>query len=154
MINRFFKSISPQLPFPLEKLYTHPVGILNEGDANARTEVLGIDREYDPLFLEFVTKSIKFSPYMKAKVIHTPSQAPFRIRLLTRSLAANNDGGAFEGDEYLRGTANFCAADYFTTQFVGVPGCSGLRVLTNEMNVVESDAGISHNGFLPPAKCY
>jgi hypothetical protein len=121
MIIRFFKSISPLLPFPLEKLYTHTVGSLNEGDANARTEVHGVDRECDPPFLEFVTKTIKLSMYMEAKVIRAPLQALFPARLLTRSLATNNDGGAFEGDENLRGTTNFCATDYFAAQFVLVP---------------------------------
>ena len=64
MIIGFFKLIAPLLPFPLEKLYTHPVGSLNEGDANARTEVLGIERECDPLLLGFAAKTIEFSMYM------------------------------------------------------------------------------------------
>jgi len=147
MIIRFFKSISPLLPFPLEKLYTHTVGSLNEGDADARAEVHGVECECDSVVLEFGTKTIKISVHMEAKVIGAPLQALFSARLLTRSLATDNDGGAFEGDENLRCTTNFIAADDFAAQFVRVPGCSGLRVLTNEVDMVESDAGICHNVF-------
>jgi hypothetical protein len=144
MMIRFFKSISSLLSFPLENLYTHTVGSLNEGDANARAEVLGFGRECDPLFLEIFTKTIKFSMYMETKMIRTPYQALFHIRLLTRSLATDNYGGAFEGDENLRGTTNFSAADYFAAQFVGVPGCSGLGILTDEVDMVKNDVDITH----------
>lgn len=143
-----------QLPFSLEKLYAHAVRSLNERDANAWSEVHGVDRERNSLLLEFVTKTIEISMHMEAKVIRAPFQTLFPARLLTRSLATDNNGGTFKSNENLRGTANFMAVDDFAAQFFRIPGCSGLRVLTDEVDVVKYDAGIIHNDFFPPAKCY
>jgi len=136
----------------LEKLYAYAVGRLNECDANGRTEIHGVEREQDSLFSEIVTKTIEISTHMEAKVVRAPMQALFPVRLLTRSLATDNDGGALEGDKNLRGATNFIANDDFAAQLVHVPGCSGLRVLTDEVDMVKNDAGITHNGFLPPSK--
>ncbi len=102
-----------QLPFSLEKLYAHAVRSLNERDANAWSEVHGVDRERNSLLLEFVTKTIEISMHMEAKVIRAPLQPVFPVRLLTRSLATDDHGCAVEGDDNLRGTTNFMGRDDF-----------------------------------------
>jgi hypothetical protein len=136
-----------QLSFLNEKLYAHVVGGFYESDASGRVEVPGFNRKNDSLFLELVTKTIEIPLYLETIVIRAPMHTLFSARLLTRSLTTDHHDGTLEGYKNLRGATYFIAADDFAAQFVHIPGCSGLRVLTDVVDMVKNDAGIRHNNF-------
>jgi hypothetical protein len=139
-----YAAILFSLSFSLEKFYANPVRGVDKRDANVRSKVHGVKRKCDAFFLETVTKPIKISLHTKAKVIGPPFHPLSGDYFLARSLAPDDDGDVPKGNDDLGGTANFLAVNNLAAQLLNIPGCSGFRFLTDDVDMVKKHVCIIH----------
>ena len=95
--------------------------------------------------------------YTEGKVIRAPlivaGKIPERlytvcpVRILPRSPPTDKDSYPLENNGNLRGATEFIRFGDFTAQHVRVPSGRRLRILTDDVDVLENEASISHSGF-------
>ena len=93
-------------------------------------------------------KAVEITLHAHAEVVDAPLQAGLLRCQLGRALAAHYDRGVAERHIDLRCAADVAAPDDFAAQLVDIPTGGGVRVFTDEVDVIEGEAGIGHDGFL------
>ena len=86
---------------------------------------------------------------MEGEVICTPLQVLVFAWFLTGPPATDDDGDAGKGNDKLRGSFNFKSVGNCTTELFCVPGCGGVWILADEVNVVKDYSVIRRNNISP-----
>ena len=120
---------------------------------------MGFDGEGCAFGFECVAVFVEVAVEVEAEVVCAPlgavevavgecAVAGLGAGLFAGSLATDEYIYAVEGDSVLRCTANFADVLYFAAEDLFVPGCGGLGIFADDVNVVEHYLGFAHFGCL------